>query len=63
MSAPMFRIVSNYTELAYCTTLADAKKLALFESGKYDDAVTIDRDGMKVYFAQYGRLYRLTPTR
>jgi hypothetical protein len=59
----MFRIMSNYTEIATAHTLKDAIRLAILETSEYDDAVTIENGGIKIYFAQFGQLYILRVTK
>lgn len=61
--APTYRVVSNYTELAEFATLAEAKRLAVAESARFDDAVLIERDAATLYLARQGQLYRAKPTR
>jgi hypothetical protein len=54
-----FRVTSGYMEDVF-ENVADAKALALAESAKFDDPVYIERDGLYVYMARFGSLYRLS---
>jgi hypothetical protein len=58
-----FHLMSNYTEFATVDTRTEAKVLAKRESMRYDDVVTIEHKGQKIYMAQYGTLYTLRVTR
>lgn len=54
-------IVSNYTEIRIVPTLAEAKRYALAESSRFDDAVIIEQNGASKYLARHGELFRLVP--
>ena len=58
----MFIISSNYTEIAEADTLAEAKKIAITQSYKYDDIVRIDKGGIVAYIAINGALYAVRQT-
>ena len=55
----MFRIISNYSEIATCETLKEAKEIAVAESYKFDDIITVEKNNFKIYMAAYGTLYAL----
>lgn len=59
----MFAIISNYTQFATAETLKEAKTVAVDESYKYDDVVTITKNGIPTHMAQHGVLYKLTTTK
>lgn len=56
-----FTIHSNLTLIGSADTLPNAKDFASNESKQYDDAVIVRKNGIAVYFAQYGTLYSLRP--
>lgn len=59
----MFRIVSNYTEIGVADTLKEAKEIAVDESYRFDDVVTIEKGPFVSYMASHGALYSLRRTK
>jgi hypothetical protein len=55
-----FAVISNYTQLAEFKTMKEAKTFALDQSDRFDDAVTITKNGLRTHLASHGTLYRLT---
>lgn len=56
----MYRIMSNLTEIATTETSGEAINLAVAESWRFDDVVTVHGPtGGPEYMAQHGALYRL----
>jgi len=56
-----FRIISNYTEIHTVSTLTEAKKFAVEESNRFDDALIIEAGGVTKYMVRSGRIYSLKP--
>jgi hypothetical protein len=59
MPTNTFRLISNYTLIGEPVSLAAAKREAVAESNRFEDAVIIEVNGYPRYMARYGGLYSL----
>lgn len=55
----MYTVMSNLTEVATAETSSEAINLAVAESWRFDDVVTVNGPTGPEYMAQHGALYRL----